>query len=567
MKKLNFLIIVAATMSQNLYSQYRLIKAHSILEDRLISMHLNEFNSMRYHVQSPELMSHLANKKAFDSVDLKKEFSNNTYNFFEWHNPEFFGNNRQGFGNWRIFKQLGDQFFKNPNRAICWESDDKRDYITINPLMDLLASPKLGNVFDTALINGRGVEVQAQFSDKITLYTQVFDYQHNYTKNLDDFYAQNKVYQGITYYQRTESNLIANFYAIGYVQAKILEKKNSYSISTTFGHDRQFVGSGFRSLILSNFAPPSLFLQVNYSLGPFKYQNLYKELVRDMSKDTFGVLNKKFLAMHRGSLEFKKYNFELGFSEIIIHSRTNNQFDANYFNPIILYRSVERDLGSPDNAMLAFDFKWTPKKQWLFYGQLLLDEFTMGKVINQKNYYGNKFGQQLGVYYSTNSTNTNNKNQAYVQLEYNRVRPHTYSHFSSSHYSHFNHALAHPLESNFREIALRSFFVPASIQKLELKWVSIFAQKGQDTAGLNFGGSLFKSYRTAFDRQNAMMLQGAKQSIIQTQFTARYYLFPGGSIEITYQLRKNLGFNEYTRNYLGFGIRWNCFDQTDNTLR
>jgi hypothetical protein len=127
--------------------------------------------------------------------------------------------------------------------------------------------------------------------------------------------------------------------------------------------------------------------------------------------------------------------------------------------------------------------------------------------------------------------------------------------------------LAHPLESNFREIALRAFWVPAKIQKLEIKCVGIFAQKGQDPAGLNFGGSLFKSYRTAYDRQNAIMLQGAKQSIIQTQLTARYYLFPGGSIELNYQLMKNVGFNAYTRNYLGFGIRWNFYDQRDNTLR
>ena len=564
---LRHLAIVAATMSQSVYSQYRLIKAHSIIEDRLISSNLDEFNSMRFHVQSPEFLAKLSHLSPLVSIKHLKHFSNQEYHFFEWNNPEYFGNTRQGFGNWKLTQKLGEHFFASPNRAYSWESSDKQDYVVINPVLDLLYSPKMGSIFNTALVNGRGIEIQAQFSDKITLYSQVFDYQHNYTQNLDDFYTQNKVYQGITFYQRTKSGLVSNFYATGYIQAKIIEKKNSYHISTTFGHDRQFVGSGYRSLILSNFAPPSLFLQVNYSLGPFKYQNLFKELVRDMTEDSFRVLNKKFLAMHRGSLEFKKLNFELGFSEMIIHSRTNNQFDANYFNPIILYRSVERDLGSPDNAMLAFDFKWTPKKQWLVYGQLLLDEFTMGKVINQKNYYGNKFGQQLGIYYSTNSHNTQIKDQAYVQLEYNRVRPHTYSHFSSSYYSHFSHALAHPLESNFREIALRAFWVPAKIQKLEIKCVGIFAQKGQDTAGLNFGGSLFKSYRTAYDRQNAIMLQGAKQSIIQTQLTARYYLFPGGSIELNYQLMKNVGFNAYTRNYLGFGIRWNFYDQRDNTLR
>ena len=158
------------------------------------------------------------------------------------------------------------------------------------------------------------------------------------------------------------------------------------------------------------------------------------------------------------------------------------------------------------------------------------------------------------------------KSKAYLQIEYNRVRPHTYSHFSSSHYSHFNHALAHPLGSNFKEIAFRGFWIPANIQKLELKCVSIFARKGQDTADLNFGGNILKSYRTAFDRQNAIMLQGALQTIFQTQLTARYYLFPGGSIELNYQFMRNAGFNSYSQNYLGLGIRWNFYDQRDNSM-
>lgn len=62
MTNLRHLAIVAATMSQSLYAQYRVIKAHSILEDRLISSNLEEFNSMRFHRQTPELMSKLSGK-------------------------------------------------------------------------------------------------------------------------------------------------------------------------------------------------------------------------------------------------------------------------------------------------------------------------------------------------------------------------------------------------------------------------------------------------------------------------------------------------------------------------
>ena len=148
-----------------------------------------------------------------------------------------------------------------------------------------------------------------------------------------------------------------------------------YEISATFGHDKQHIGSGFRSLILSNFAAPTLFLQVNYKLGPFSYQNLFKELIRDMSKDSSKTFNKKYLAMHRGSLEFDKIGLELGFSEMVVQSRLNSGFDVNYLNPVIFYRAIERDLGSSDNALIAFDAK-LKKRQFVFYGQLIIDEFN-----------------------------------------------------------------------------------------------------------------------------------------------------------------------------------------------
>ena len=71
MKLNNYILIVASAICQNLSAQYRLIKAHSVLEDRIISMNLDEFNSMRFNIQSPELI-----QKLLTDTDSIKSFKN-----------------------------------------------------------------------------------------------------------------------------------------------------------------------------------------------------------------------------------------------------------------------------------------------------------------------------------------------------------------------------------------------------------------------------------------------------------------------------------------------------------
>ena len=152
-----------------------------------------------------------------------------------------------------------------------------------------------------------------------------------------------------------------------------------------------------------------------------------------MSVDSNKILNKKYLALHRGSLEFKKIGLELGLTEMIIQSREGNRFDANYFNPIIFYRAIERDLGSGDNALMAFDAKLT-KREFMFYTQLVLDEFNVKSAFTSNSYL-NKFAFQLGMYYKPEFQFLKS---GYLNLEMNQVRPYTYSHWSNNYYSSYN---------------------------------------------------------------------------------------------------------------------------------
>ncbi len=48
-----------------------------------------------------------------------------------------------------------------------------------------------------------------------------------------------------------------------------------------------------------------------------------------------------------------------------------------------------------------------------------------------------------------------------LQLEHNRVRPFTYSHFDSvANYTHYNQPMAHPLMANFKEVVAIARYQP-----------------------------------------------------------------------------------------------------------
>ncbi len=542
-------------ISNSLFGQYRLIQVNTLEDDFRTAKDIQSISTNRFVPQSLQNVT-------FDSQ--KSEFSNRNFSYFSWNNPEYFGARRLSFTNLTWIKKIGENsFLTNPNRFFSWESSDKKDYFVINPVIDFSYSRKSA-FSDSMLFNGRGAEFYGQFGDKFTFYTTVLDYQADYRRSIDNYKDTLRVYLGIGKFYRNSFNFVDYFYATGYVSGKLLEKLDSskketiYQIVATFGHDKQFIGNGMRSLILSDFAPPSLFLNVQYKLGPFKYQNLFKELIGDLSVDSNKILNKKFLALHRGSLEFKKIGLELGLTEMIVQSRAGNSFDANYFNPIIFYRAIERDLGSGDNALIALDAKYNNRKLSL-YTQFILDEFSFGSAL-KTNSYLNKFGFQIGLYYKPEFEFLE---CGYLNLEFNQVRPYTYSHWSGNYYSSYNQSLAHPMESNFREVLFRFFVQPKKYQRWTFRNVTSFVMKGFDKNGLNYGADIRKNYYRAQDKKYAEIGQGDKGYIFNITNEATYFLMPNLMLQFTQQFRNQTGNIQQKDNYLMVSLKFN-FTQNRN---
>ena len=547
------------------HGQFRFIKAHSEAENRILGSNFLAFDSYRNHRMSTARMALLN--------EGDTTFNAQSYSYFVWNNPEHFGYRRTKTMNNKVILKTGDHFLTHPNRFWSYSDPEELDEFAMNPVLDLAYGPN-DNGLNEYLLNGRGVEVIAQMGNQVALYSTVLDYQAINPSPIKEFMARRGTLPGVGLYSTNFAGYTDYFFATGYLDAKLLEKTKAngdlrYRINATLGYDQQHIGSGFRSLLLSNFAGPTAFLQVQYQIGPFKYQNLFKELVRDMSMDSSRTYNKKYMAMHRGTLEFEKLGLELGFSESIIQSRPDNGIDPSYLNPVIFYRSVERDLGSPDNILIALDANWKHKNVML-YGQFVLDEFHTSKIVAQPTHSYNKHGYQLGAYVQLPKTWAS---YGFVQLEYNQVRPFTYSHYSANHYTHRLQSLAHPLESNFKEWLFRGYWVPRVFPRWSVNALVTYARKGYNDGVNNLGGDILEGYRSAANLEDAPLLQGIKQTRWNTQFSVDYTLQPGATIGLQYRSFSSSGYRaknpwalEESYQHLALTVRWNMGERREGMV-
>lgn len=261
------------------------------------------------------------------------------------------------------------------------------------------------------------------------------------------------------------------------------------------GHGKNFIGDGYRSLLLSDNASPYPFFKLNTTFWKIKYTNTWMSL-RDVRPEVTGQdsYRTKFMANHYLSYNLTK-RLNIGFFESVMWENDNNRgFDLNYLNPVVFYRAIEFSTGAQaGNAIIGLTGKYKWNNSFLTYGQWLIDEFSSSDVFGGEGSWKNKHGFQLGAKYF----NAFNIEDLHLQLEYNQVRPYTYSHNTITlNYGHANQSMAHLWGANFRE-----FVAIARYKKRRYygHFKAIYGQRGFDFLenGDYYGGNI---YRTEIDR-------------------------------------------------------------------
>jgi hypothetical protein len=540
-------IISFSTFAQSNYIPLNNTYYHTVDRYEILNGKFSEtfFTSVKQYTRKS--VAEFIDTLAKDSASLKRISKVDRFNFtylandnWEWSTTAQNDSKRPIFKT--FYKKKSDFFYVNT-----------KDFdLHINPV--IYASAGYEDNYGAITQNSRGIELRGMIDKRVGFYTFFTDNQALVPSYVKEYRTQFGVIPGEGFNKSFKTNGVDYISARGYINFNA-----SKHIAIQFGHDKHFIGNGYRSLILSDNSTSYTFLKLNTKIWKLNYTNLFTEMNASPKLSADTVLPKKYLAFHHLSINITK-RINIGvFEAVAFRGRGNDstkhgQFDITYMNPIIFYRSVEQQLGSGDNALLGMDFKWNFLRHFSMYGQIVLDEFLLDQVKAGNGWWANKQALQGGMKY-VDAFGLKNLD---LQGEINFVRPYTYSHKNNyTNFSNYNQPIMHPLGANFIEFIGIMRYQP--LPRLNITAKVFYTKLGADTASSNWGGNILKDYITYQQEYGNKVGQGVTTNLIYTSLNLSYMAFHNIFLDgyITYR-RYDSAINTLDRNSLitGFSLRW-----------
>lgn len=419
-------------------------------------------------------------------------------------------------------------------------------WFTIDPVFDLQVGKDTDADFSTTYNNTRGFYIQGGLGKKFNFSASVYESQGRFAQYFNEYSESLKAFgpdpaiipgRGIAKRFKTDS-----------YDYPVAEAYLSYSpanfINVQFGHGKNFIGDGYRSLLQSDVTSPYPFLKLNTKFWKIKYTNTWmwlKDVRTEVTQD--GAFLTKYMANHYLSWNVSK-RLNIGLFESVMWAKTDNRaFDVNYLNPIIFFRAIEFETGQDaGNAVVGASLKYKWNNKVNLYGQFILDEFSLNDIKGGEKSWKNKYGYQLGAkYYDAFKVD-----DLLLQVEYNRVRPYTYSHNTVAlNYGYNNQSMAHLWGANFSELILigrynyKRWFADAKL---------VFGVRGFDindgTDNFSYGGDIYRSYEERPFDTGVEVGQGIKTNTFNAELQGGYIINPVSNLK----LFTNISFRNFDPN-------------------
>ncbi|MDR2962271.1 MAG: hypothetical protein LBU90_01300 [Bacteroidales bacterium] len=432
------------------------------------------------------------------------------------------------------------------NDLIAFQTQAKDFGFAINPQFNFEIARNNGDS-ERNWINMRGIRIDAHVTNKVFFSTAFYEIQSFFTDYREDRIRE-LGYGIIPGIDRSKGLIGAdNENKKGVRDYAFSEAYVSYIPSRYFqfqlGHGKQFIGDGYRSLLLSDNAPNYPYFRLTSNFWNIKYTSIwsYQTYFKENQGYNLRLPSKWNVAQYIDYSATKWLNVGL-FTTVIWNSTdtlgNHRGFDFNYLNPVIFLRPVEFSIGSPDNVLMGLNGKITLWKKYVFYGQAMIDEFKISEFAKRSGWSNSKYALQGGF----KSYDIAIKHLDF-QTEVNYVRPFMYSHFiPGQEYSHGHQPLAHPRQSNFYESVS---FVRYNFKRIFTEYKFQYMVFGQDTTGGgNYGNSIFRLYPTAaMQYGNTIAKFAVQNTVMYNDFSVSYLLNPKYNMHVALGLSHRTQFS------------------------
>jgi len=419
---------------------------------------------------------------------------------------------------------------------------------------DLLPDFTIGRDFSdhkTTGLGSLGIQFGGKEGSKISYYVSSYVNKAGFPNYLTSYINDIGIIPGQAY-ARSSNNKNYSWY---YITASISYTSIKY-LNITAGRDKTFIGDGYRSMLLSDYASPYPFLKLTGTLGDVRYMVMWTYMNDPATTSQYNIDRKKFGVFHY--LDWTVNNrLSIGFFDnvMVFHTDDNGvkrPFDVNYINPVIFLQPINNASDNSDKSLMGLTARYKINDGITAYGQFALNEFRSKDFFSSNGSYGNKYGWQLG-FRGTNLLKVRGLNYL---LETNSAKPYTYSARSAiANYSENGEPLAHPWGANFREIlALLNY----TYKRFDFSSEVDLGKYGLDINGLNYGKDIFKVYTNPAKFLDNYTEQGLATHMIYVEEKAAFLLNP------KYNLRIELGailrdeknaISNTTTTLLTFGLR------------
>ncbi len=259
-------------------------------------------------------------------------------------------------------------------------------------------------------------------------------------------------------------------------------------INIQLGHDKHFVGDGYRSLLLSDatFNYPFFKTTLWAFNNKLMYSVIYNSLI-NLERTPNPTTPEANFRNKLGSFHYAAYRFNkmvtIGFFQGIIWQRMDSSgtkpFNFNYINPILFVNAAQYGFNNKNNVLLGNTIKINLPFKTIIYGQ-----FALSGIKNQTAW-------QAGVKYF-------GIKKMFLLAEYNMAAADIYkSPIPFQHYSHYYEPLAHPYGSGFNEFV---FMAQYNFKRLFIDSKLMYASKElyYNAPFTNYLGNNAQSWQTEF---------------------------------------------------------------------
>lgn len=400
----------------------------------------------------------------------------------------------------------------------------------------------------THFMNTRGYEVSGNVSDKFYFETAFYENQGRFGGYIDSFVRTTRVVPGQSSYKNIGDGLGFDF---SISEARLMYKPSKHFLFD-LGYGKNFIGDGYRSMLMSDWAYNYPYLKTSVNFGKFQYNFMWAQHISDRNNN-FNNDEEQFRKWSQTFLIDWKVTKRLSLSlfESVIwpdqDSMRRSDRSAWIASPVIFLHGNKSPSGVQNNVIIGTNFKYRLFNRTHIYGQFAINQ--AGDFTSSETRYAVQAGIRSGDLFNIRNLNG--------LLEFNTASPYMYAtNLLNTNYASLKQSLAHPRGANFKEGLLLADY---TYKHWYLRFQTFITKYGADSsATVNYGSDIFKPVSTQTLTTDFKTGQGLSTNIFYADLKLAYVINPATNLRLetgfTYRNEKSDLFNYQDRIFY-IGVR------------